>query len=96
MQIRNAAIKLGFEAVALRVTFAQLDDMVILPCIIHWERKHFVVIPPQNYSRKEPSDMVTIADPLTGMLKLKKEDFLKFWIDPADNKGVVLIMEPKD
>ena len=50
--ISEAAEKIGFKTLAASVDFEQLDKEVSLPCIIHWNQGHFVVVPPQNYSNK--------------------------------------------
>jgi len=42
--ISDAAEKLGFKTVGIRVGFEQLVKEAPLPCIVHWKQEHFVVV----------------------------------------------------
>lgn len=42
--ISHAAERMGFRAVGGKLTFNSLVDEALLPCIIYWEQKHFVVL----------------------------------------------------
>jgi len=42
--IGNAAEKIGFSTVGVQASFKQLVDEVTLPCVVHWDKKHFVVV----------------------------------------------------
>lgn len=90
----EAAEQIGFKTLAIKISFEQLDEEVPLPCIVHWHQKHFVVIPPQDYSRDDITKTIRLADPLHGMIKVDREGFLKGWADPSDHRGVVLVLEP--
>jgi ATP-binding cassette subfamily B protein len=92
--IRLAAKKIGFKTVAVKVSFDQLDEDVVLPCIAHWNQKHFVVIPPQNYSRRNAKNRIKIANPSVGMVKVDIHSFLKAWANSDDQTGIVLALEP--
>lgn len=91
--ISEAAEKIGFKAAGVKVTFDQLNEEIPLPCILHWDQQHFVVVPPQDYSGKE-GEKILIIDPACGARKLVKNSFLDSWISTAENKGVVLVLEP--
>ncbi|RAJ77426.1 ATP-binding cassette subfamily B protein [Chitinophaga dinghuensis] len=93
--ISEAAEKIGFHTNAVRISFEQLDEQVDLPCILHWNQEHFVVLPPQNYDRHAKNKQILIADPGHGMVKVDKETFLKCW-QGKSNTGVVLMLEPTD
>lgn len=92
--ISAAAEKIGFKTLAASVNLEQLDEEVSLPCIIHWNQNHYVVIPPQNCSIKNPKAKLLIADPAHGLVKLDRETFLKSWISKSDKQGIVLLLEP--
>jgi len=92
--ISQAAEKIGFKTVAVKVSFDQLDEDVVLPCIAHWNQKHFVVIPPQNYSRRNAKNRIQIANPSVGMVKVDIQSFLKAWTNSDDQTGIVLVLEP--
>jgi ATP-binding cassette subfamily B protein len=86
MGLREAAEKLGFEASGYKTSFEYLQE-IPLPCIIHWNQSHFVVL--YKISRR----YILIADPSHGLLKYKIEDFLKSW-QGLQNEGVVLSLTP--
>lgn len=41
--ISNAAETIGFRTIGVRITFEQLSQETALPCILHWNKNHFVV-----------------------------------------------------
>jgi len=42
--ISDAAESIGFRTRGFRLTWEQLRDEVPLPCIVHWNQRHFVVV----------------------------------------------------
>jgi len=42
--ISDAAEKLGFKTMEVRLSFEKLAEEVPLPCIVHWRQEHFVVV----------------------------------------------------
>ena len=42
--ISRAAEKIGFKTVGGRLTFDRLAEKAPLPCIVHWNQEHFVVV----------------------------------------------------
>ena len=42
--ISDAAEKLGFRTMGVRVSFEKLVEDAPLPCIVHWRQDHFVVV----------------------------------------------------
>jgi ATP-binding cassette subfamily B protein len=92
--ISDAAEKIGFKTLAASIDLKQLDEEVIFPCIIHWNQNHYVVIPPQNCSIKNPKARLLIADPAHGLVKLDQPTFLNSWISKSNNQGIVLLLEP--
>jgi len=92
--ISETAEKIGFRTLAAAVSFEQLDTEVSLPCIIHWNQEHFVVVPPQNYDGKRANDKLLIADPGHGLVKVDKASFLQSWAGKHNGQGIVLMLEP--
>lgn len=91
--IKDAAESLGFETFAANATFEELDEISPLPCILHWNQNHYVVLPPQNYNRNKKNDKILVADPAHGLMKITQEAFLQCWMGD-DEKGVVLLLDP--
>lgn len=89
--ISQAAENLGFRTVAAKIRFETEDELPGLidfpmPCIAHWEQKHFVVIYRIN------TEFVWIADPAYGKTKMKRSKFEQSWCSDRD-KGIVLGLE---
>jgi ATP-binding cassette subfamily B protein len=88
--ISEAAESIGMHTIGVKITYGQLKNDAILPCIVHWQQNHFVVV----YKIKK--DRVYIADPATGLVKLNKEEFLKGWIGTVkegEGMGICLLLE---
>lgn len=89
--LANAAESIGFKTIGAKLSFAQLIDEAPLPAILHWQHYHFVVLTPGSTKNK-----LLIADPAKGLIKLRKEEFLKNWISTTENhtgKGTCLLLE---
>jgi ATP-binding cassette subfamily B protein len=91
--ISDAAEKIGMQTRAVQVTFKQLISGVPLPCIIHWNQNHFVVLTPASTGRK-----LVIGDPGTGELVYQPREFLEHWGDLQSEEGepvgTALMLEP--
>lgn len=88
--ISEAADKLGFRSICVQIDYAKLQEAP-LPCIIHWNQQHFVVVYKIN------DRQVWVADPGAGKLKYTKEEFCRCWISSRKNgedTGVALLLEP--
>jgi len=88
--ISKAAEFIGMRTIGTKIGFETLKDAKF-PCIVHWNQNHFVVV----YKIKK--DVVYISDPAHGLLKYKKEEFLKCWISTKSGEepiGVCLFLEP--
>lgn len=71
--ISEAAESTGFRTEGLRLNFAQLKNDVNLPCIVHWNQNHFVVVYKIN------SKKVYVSDPAHGRIAYSHDEFLKSW-----------------
>jgi ATP-binding cassette, subfamily B, bacterial len=87
--ISNAAEKIGFRTLCVKVSFEKMIEDAPLPCIAHWNQNHFVVV------HKIKKNTVFIADPAHGLLKYSKEEFLKSWKSDA-HEGILLLLEPSN
>jgi ATP-binding cassette subfamily B protein len=94
--ITEAAQNIGFDVVSTKLTIETLvGEKDLLPCIVHWNQNHFVVI--KKISKKIFSNQYNykIADPGYGIITLNEEKFKKSWI-ADDNKGVALFLKPTE
>lgn len=93
--ISKAAEKIGFKTIGGRITFDKLAEKAPLPCIVHWNQEHFVVV--YEIKKKKKGLIISIADPGKGLLTYSREEFCDRWISTRTNdeeKGVVLLLEP--
>lgn len=89
--LSDAAEKIGFRTLGVKLNLESLDE-VPLPCILHWNKEHYVVL----YELKK--DVYRISDPGFGLIEYNKKDFIKFWIGNnathATEEGIALLIEP--
>jgi ATP-binding cassette subfamily B protein len=94
--ISEAAEKIGYRTQAFQLTSAELQH-VHMPCILHWQQNHFVVLVKWSKSVFRKSDKIKIADPGKGIFTLTKTDFEKAWISSKtdiEQTGLALTLEP--
>lgn len=91
--ISDAAEKIGFRTMGVKISYDKLANEVPLPCIAHWKQRHFVVVHAIGGKKK---DKVKVADPAHGLLTYTKEEFLKGWAstrEAGEEMGVCLLLE---
>lgn len=90
--ISDAAESIGFHTAGVKITWEQLKEEAPLPCIVHWNQKHFIVV----YKIKR--DRVYVSDPASGRLEYSKDDFLKCWLSndgrQLSQSGTALLLNP--
>ncbi|MGE8514770.1 MAG: peptidase domain-containing ABC transporter [Chryseobacterium culicis] len=93
--ISTAAEQIGFKTMAVKISCDMLVDDPPLPCILHWDKNHFVVL--YKIEEKNKKYYFHISDPGFGILKYEQAEFLKRWIDEdateKTEEGVVLFLE---
>jgi ABC-type bacteriocin/lantibiotic exporters, contain an N-terminal double-glycine peptidase domain len=91
--ISDAAESIGFRTTGVKITWEQLRDEMPMPCIVHWNQRHFVVV--YSVVKRRRGTFVKVADPASGLLEYRAEDFLKSWLQSEDkSEGIALILEP--
>lgn len=92
--ISEAAEKIGLRSVGVYVDFEELKNEAPLPCIVHWNQQHFVVV--YDIKQKRGKDFVYVADPGAGKIKYTKDEFCKCWLSTkadGDDVGIALLLE---
>src|SRR5690606_26088905 len=84
--IIKTAEGIGMQAIGVELTWEQLRDETDLPCIVHWNRNHFIVV-------YRIDKFVHVADPAHGLIKYKPEEFRLRWLDGKPS-GPVILLEP--
>ena len=88
--INEAANTLGLHATCARATTSILSE-VPLPCILHWNQNHFVVL----YKVKNRKKFY-VADSGKGLVTYNLNEFKKHWISTRANgedKGIAMFLE---
>lgn len=93
--ISDAAESIGFKTLGVSLTFDQLFREAPLPCIVHWEQNHFVVV--YNVSTRSGKQYIHIADPAKGKVKYERDSFIHSWQakheGTEEGKGFCLLLE---
>jgi ATP-binding cassette subfamily B protein len=88
--LSDAAEKIGFRTLGVKLNLKSLEE-VPLPCILHWNKEHYVVL----YNVKK--GRYFISDPGFGLIEYNESDFIKFWIgnnaDESTQEGIALLLE---
>lgn len=93
--ISNSAKNIGFDVFSLRISIDEVIKKIDVPCILHWNQNHFVVL---FKIRKKPFSgeiEFLIADPGHGIIKLTEQEFKKQWCI-ENNEGILLYLEPSE
>jgi len=89
--LSEAVEKMGFRSLGVKLTFTKLLE-ASLPCIVHWNKNHYVVV----YKIKK--GIIYISDPAHGLITYTKDEFIKHWIgnnaDENTEEGITLLVEP--
>ncbi|WP_293308315.1 peptidase domain-containing ABC transporter [Pedobacter sp. UBA5917] len=90
--LSNAAENLGFRTLGVKIDFNTLVADAPLPCIVHWNKNHYVVV-----YKIDKANRVYVADPSYGLITYTKEEFIKYWIGENANEnteeGIALVLE---
>ncbi|NCP05176.1 MAG: peptidase domain-containing ABC transporter, partial [Flavobacteriales bacterium] len=102
--ISDAVEKIGFRSLGVKLNLKKLSETP-LPCILHWNKVHFVVlykikstdVSPIGGNAKGKGGFY-ISDPAHGLLTYTRKEFLKSWIgnnaDENTEEGIALLLEP--
>ncbi|MFK7048520.1 Toxin RTX-I translocation ATP-binding protein [Flavobacterium columnare] len=95
LNISEAAKKIGLDPFASMIDIETLNEHGTLPCIIHWNKKHFVVLYDVKESFFFKKRSYKIADPTHGLITLDEEEVKKSWVSD-DGKGIALFLIPTE
>ena len=96
--ISKTAENYGLKTTGGRLGFGVLSQEIPLPCIVHWEQNHFVVVYKIKRQRRGQYT-ICVADPGKGLITYNREEFCEHWISTktaGEEKGIVLILEPTE
>ena len=88
LDLSYGAEKVGLHTLAVKADIKDLILKVPLPCIVHWNNSHFIVV------YKCTKSKVYVSDPAKGLIKYSVEEFKKGWYKDGDSTGALLAIEP--
>lgn len=89
LDLSHAAESIGLRTISLKATINDLKNSIPLPCIIHWNNSHFIVV------YKITKNKVHVSDPDKGLLTYPHIAFQSKWYDTGTGKGSVMVLEPQ-
>ena len=95
--IAQTAEKYGFKTIAAKISIEQLIKSTQLPCLIHWNQYHVVIL-----IKVKRNKYFVVADPGRGRMVYTKKEFLDHFIKEAEpsetkeaeSKGIALFITP--
>ena len=93
--LSEAAEKIGFKTLSAKLTYEQLTTHIPLPCVLHWNQEHYVVmygVDKKTFFRRV--EKIIIADPGHTLVRVDRDVFEKCWVSSAEKKGIALLLEP--
>lgn len=89
--IARAAEQIGFRTLAVKTSVQKLAADAPLPCIVHWQQTHFVVV------YRLQKNKILVADPAKGLISYSRAEFESAWattVDDGERAGIALLLEP--
>ncbi|QKX07380.1 peptidase domain-containing ABC transporter [Aquimarina sp. TRL1] len=94
--LSEAVESIGFRSLGVKIALHQLQE-VPLPCILHWNKVHYVVLYKIKVNRKGERSFY-ISDPAHGLITYSQDEFIQFWIGKNATEetieGIALLLEP--
>ena len=91
LALSDTAEAIGFRTLGVKISAQTLKEAA-LPCILHWNNEHYVVL----YKIKKGT--YYISDPGYGLLEYNEREFIDAWIDKnatvTSQEGIALLIEP--
>lgn len=92
--IADGAACVGMETMTAATATHELDD-IKLPCILHWNQEHFVVL----YEISKNGKRYKVADPGKGLITYTKKEFESHWLSSmidGEPSGIVMQLTPTE
>lgn len=89
--LKTASESMGFKAAGVKIPFSRLKADAPLPCIVHWQQNHFIVV------NKISDRSVWVSDPAIGRVRMSHDEFMNGWASgegPGERVGMALLLEP--
>jgi len=99
VNIEESAKKIGFDTLITSLSLDNLIEDSPLPCILHWNQDHFVVLyeikaKKSWRSTRNKEYTFILGDPAHGIVEIDLKTFHSYWINTPAGKGIGLFLEP--
>ncbi|QTE23605.1 peptidase domain-containing ABC transporter [Polaribacter cellanae] len=92
--LSEASRQIGFNTFSGKLSLDNLSRTQ-LPCIIYWNKNHYVVLYKIKNSKLFNSKLFYVADPRHSIIKLNEDSFKKSWYTES-KEGIALFLEPTE
>jgi len=89
LDLSSSAESIGLRSLCIKCDITDLKTLVVLPCIVHWDLSHFVVV------YKLTSKKVHISDPAKGLVSYSHDEFKTKCYDLDSQTCSVMVLEPQ-
>ena len=89
--ISIAAEEMGMDVLCVKLPFESFTESDHLPCIVHWNQNHFIVVYKIN------KDKIFVSDQASGRMQYSHKEFKRLWCldkNLQSEYGVALFLEP--
>jgi ATP-binding cassette subfamily B protein len=91
--IIHAAKKIGFKPKSIKLKLSQLVENFISPCVLYWNKNHFLVL--ESISKSKGGNKFHVLDPAHGRVILSEKEFKEPWLKEEDF-GIALFLNPTE
>lgn len=92
--LRTAGERIGLQGTGLAMSADELVRQRPLPCILHWNSRHFVVLHEIRETRRGTA--FKVADPAFGYVTFSREEMEEHWIIPEKGRGYLMAFRPEN
>jgi ATP-binding cassette subfamily B protein len=90
LSLSYGADAIGLRTISIKASVIDLYQKIPLPCIVHWNRSHYIVV------YKVTASKVYVSDPSKGHISYTHDEFKKSWYGEDGDDGVLLVLEPRN
>ncbi len=88
IDLSYAAESIGLRCIAINCSIDDLRDRITLPCILHWNDDHFVVV------YKVTGSKAYLSDPARGLVSYSHDEVKQMWYLRDKEYGAIMAIEP--
>ncbi len=94
--LSDAAESIGLRSSGVKTSLDKLTETAPLPCVLHWNQNHFVVL--YGIKKRRGRTIYQIADPAAQKVSYSREELAKCWESSSSSNGkrlgTALLLEP--